>query len=339
MRPPKKPGFWEKPGFWPGKWLSFLSIERFARLSLLLIPILYLATLAHGLVLGDPSEYTFVAHILGIAHPPGYAFITLAGKLIQTLIPVGEIPWRMHLLSAVSATLAALFIYGTIRAISSIVPGPQKHFTPLIALFAALSAALSTNIWQHAIHTNPHIITATFLTANLFLLTKWFAGLQTGQNVTRPANAPTQPDTNHKYLYAFCLSAGLGLTHHPLTVFSFPAYALFILWVRPNIWREWRVLLKMLLLALLGLSVWLYFPIRSAMQPAFGPHTMNTLNGFLDHALARGLTESLPFFGLADQLDRALVFWTLLRLRSRGKSRRPHRFPVAGRPGTGHAPA
>jgi hypothetical protein len=41
---------------------------------------------------------------------------------------------------------------------------------------------------------------------------------------------------------------------------------------------------------------------------------MNTLSGFLDHVLARGLSESLPFFGLADQPLRALVFWTLLRL-------------------------
>ena len=85
-------------------------ITNYLPLFLLLIPILYLITLARGLVLGDPTEFTFVANILGIAHPPGYAFITLVGKLFQTLIPIGTIPWRMHLLSAVSATLAALFI-------------------------------------------------------------------------------------------------------------------------------------------------------------------------------------------------------------------------------------
>jgi hypothetical protein len=50
------------------------------------------------------------------------------------------------------------------------------------------------------------------------------------------------------------------------------------------------------------------------MQPDFGPSTMTTLNGFLDHVLARGLSESLPYFTLADQPNRALVFWSLLRL-------------------------
>ncbi|HID52345.1 MAG TPA: hypothetical protein EYP41_09935, partial [Anaerolineae bacterium] len=127
--------------------------------------------------------------------------------------------------------------------------------------------------------------------------------------------SPRHPVTlSNKWLYAFSLSAGLGVTHHPLTVMGFLAYAAFIVGVRPSILRDWKTILKMVLFALLGLSVWLYFPIRSPMEPAFGPSTMNTLNGFLDHVLARGLTESLPYFTLAEQPGRALVFWTLLRL-------------------------
>jgi len=302
-----------------------LSFNKLAPLFLLLIPVLYLATLARGLVLGDPTEFTFVANILGIAHPPGYAFITLVGKLFQTLIPFGDIPWRMHLLSAVSATLATLFIFSTIRAIGSTIPGRHNHFTTLIALFTALLVGFSADIWQHAIHANPHIITAVFLVANLFFLTRWYTEQILPEvfatcNNLREDGVDGQSANPHPkiggvgWLLLFSFSAGLGVTHHPLTVFSFPAYALFILWARPAIWRDWRLLLKMLLCALLGLAVWLYFPIRSAMQPQFGPHTMNTLDGFLAHVLGRGLTESLPFFGFRDQLDRLLVFWTLLRL-------------------------
>ena len=117
-----------------------------------------------------------------------------------------------------------------------------------------------------------------------------------------------------RWLLAFSFSAGLGVTHHPLTVFSFPAYGLFILLVRPAIWRDWRLILKMLALALLGLSVWLYFPIRSAMGPPIGPTTMNTLDGFLDHVLGRGITEALPYYALPEQADRLVVFWSILRL-------------------------
>lgn len=69
----------------------------------------------------------------------------------------------------------------------------------------------------------------------------------------------------------------------------------------------------MVTFALLGLALWLYFPLRSPSVP-FGPTSMNTLNGFLDYVLARGLSESLPYFRLVDLPDRLTVFWSLLRL-------------------------
>ncbi|MFO7661436.1 MAG: DUF2723 domain-containing protein [Chloroflexota bacterium] len=275
-------------------------------LLLAIVPLAYALTLARTVVFGDPTEYTFVAHMLGIAHPPGYAFYTLLGKLFQTLIPVGEIPWRMHLLSAVAATTAALFVFGTVRAASGSLfvrfqgTVREMRFDPalLAAVFAALIFGLAVNVWQHAIHANPHIITATFLAANLFFLTRW----------------ATSGGQNRRWLYAFALSAGFGITHHPLTVITFPAYAVFIVLARPAIWREWRTLLGMVAWGIVGLAVWLYFPLSSPMEPAFGPSTMNTFNGFLDHVLARGLAESLPYFGLADAGGRAVVFWSLLRL-------------------------
>jgi hypothetical protein len=283
----------------------FLKLE----LLLLLVPMLYLATMAQSLVLGDPTEYTFVANVLGIAHPPGYAFITLLGKLIQTVVPFGPISWRMHLLSVLTATSAVLFVYGSLRAyVRGSRNGVDDAGLPIgsiAGVFAAMSIAFGADFWQHAIHANPHIITATFLSANLFFLTCWWAA---GRGPAAEGNKA------YRWLLAFSFSAGLGVTHHPLTVFSFPAYALFILVVKPGIWREWRLLFKMVALALLGLSVWLYFPIRSTMGPPFGPTTMNTLDGFLDHVLGRGITEALPYYALHEQPDRARVFWSILRL-------------------------
>ena len=245
-------------------------------LALLVLPVAYGLTLARSVVFGDPTEYTFVAHVLGIAHPPGYAFYTLLGKLFQTLVPLGAVAARMHLLSAVVATVAALFVYGTVRAASRLLfSGRRTPFdvAAAAAVFAALTFGLAADVWQHAIHANPHIVTAAFLAANLFLLTRWAAG----------------GAADRRWLFAFSLSAGLGVTHHPLTVIAFPAYAAFILLARPGIVREWRTWLGMVACAALGLLVWLYFPLRSAMAPPFGPETMTTLSGFLDHVLALSL--------------------------------------------------
>lgn len=290
------------------KWPATGNLPLFiCALVLGLIPVMYIATLAQTPVLGDPTEYTFVAHILGIAHPPGYALITLLGKLIQTIIPFGTIAWRMHLLSAVAGTAACLFVWGAVYTAVRGLPGRTAGSPGLglaAALFAALSVGTAVNHWQHAIHANPHIITGTFLAANLFFLTKWWAA----------GGGPAAGPAADRWLYTFCFSAGLGVTHHPLTVFGFVGYALFIILLRPSILRDAKTLLKMVSFALLGLAIWLYFPIRSPMNPGFGPTTMHTLDGFLDHVLARGLTESLPTFALADLPQRQLVFWTLLRL-------------------------
>jgi hypothetical protein len=328
---------------------SNIRLQHISLLLLLLLPILYLSTLARSPVLGDPTEYTFIAHILGIAHPPGYAFITLVGHLFQKLIPIGDPVWRMHLLAAVSAVLACLFVLGIVKTAACNLQPETCNLQRFTAIVAALLVGTAVNIWQHAIHTNPHIITGTFLMANLYFLTKWWAEYE-GRR--QKAEGRRRSD---RWLYIFCLSAGLGVTHHPLTVFGFPAYALFFLWIMAGtrsyteesqsyaeeknktgfslriyfgfaqhkpaltqrisafLFSEWRTVLVMLGFALLGLSVWLYFPLRSPTTP-FGPTTMNTLDGFLAHVLARGLSDSLPYYSLAELPHRALVFWTLLRL-------------------------
>jgi hypothetical protein len=115
------------------------------------------------------------------------------------------------------------------------------------------------------------------------------------------------------WLCTFAFVAGLGVTHHPITVFGFTAYAAFILLHRPRILMQPKTLLLLVGCGLLGLLPWLYFPLRSPSVP-FGPTDMHTWEGFLRHATAKGLRVNLFHFGLADQLDRLRVFWTLLRL-------------------------
>jgi hypothetical protein len=92
-----------------------------------------------------------------------------------------------------------------------------------------------------------------------------------------------------------------------------PAYGLFVLFVRPQILRRWRTMLLLVGCLLLGLTPLLYYPLRSPSAP-FGPTDMRTWEGFTGHITARDLRVNLFHFGVPDQADRALVFWSLLRL-------------------------
>lgn len=267
---------------------------------------LFASTLAPSIVFGDPTEYTLVPHLWGILHPPGYAFMTLLVKAWQTLVPLSSLAYRTNLLSATAAALGGVMVY------LAPLPSPERSSgegrgvgVRGEGLLAALCLYAASNYWQHAIHTNAHIITATLASVSLFLLLRWHAS------------------GNDKWLYGFGFVAGISVTQHPLLVFGFPAYTIFILWelIRPTgsprPRRSFMLILKLAFFGLLGLIPWLYFPIRSAIQPppVFGPSDMNTLDGFLNLVLARGLTNvNLFHFGLAEQWHRIVVFWSLIQL-------------------------
>src|SRR3972149_110915 len=75
----------------------------------------YVATLAPAQVPGDPSEYTFIPWILGIAHPPGYGFYTLLAALWQRLIPIGSVAYRTNLLAATAGALSATLVFAIVQ--------------------------------------------------------------------------------------------------------------------------------------------------------------------------------------------------------------------------------
>jgi len=277
---------------------------------------LYVSTAAPATLFGDPSEYQFIPAIGGIAHPPGYAFYTLLARLWQTLVPVGSIARRTNLLAATVGAWVVTAVYLIARDIGRVVyrhsrrpvtdssacdadwraRSSVRRFTSVVApLLAALSLAAAPDFWQHAIHANAHVVSAALAVTHLWLLLRWW---RTGRD---------------RWLFAFAITLGLAATHHPITLMGVPAYALFVLTVRPGILRQWRTLLLLVACLLVGLAPFLYFPLRSPSAP-FGPTDMRTWEGFWRHITARGLRVNLFHFGLADQPHRALVLWSLLRL-------------------------
>ena len=261
---------------------------------------LYASTAAPGTLFGDPAEYQFVPSILGIAHPPGYAFYTLLARLWQALVPIGTVAFRTNVLAAAVGAWVVTAVYLIVRDLQSAAcdSQPVACASVLPALFAAASFAVAPDLWQHAIHANAHVVSAALAITHLWLLLRWW---RTGRDC---------------WLVAFAVALGWAATHHPITLMGVPAYGLFVLVVRPRILRQWRTLLVCLGCFLLGLTPFLYYPLRSPSAP-FGPTDMGTWEGFWRHATAQGLRVNLFHFGLADQPDRALVFWSLLRLQFR----------------------
>lgn len=271
---------------------KYLSVVLF-----LTIFALYSCTAAPATLFGDPSEYQFIPAILGIAHPPGYAFYTLLARLWQLVIPVGTVAFRTNLLAAAVGAWTVTAVYLSVRECNLGIAnaGVRSPGLTLPPLSAALSLAVAPNFWQHAIHANAHILSAALTVTHLWLLLRW---QRTGRG---------------HWLALFCVTCGWAVTHHPITLIGMPAYALFILVVRPSILRRWHTLAVMVGSLLIGLLPLLYYPLRSPTAP-FGPNDMHTWSGFWRHFTAQGLRVNLFHFGLADQPDRLAVFWSILGL-------------------------
>lgn len=271
-----------------------------ATLVLLVSVALYAATLAPGTIYGDPSEYQFIPAVWGIAHPPGYAFYTLLAGVWQRVVAIGSVAMRTNLLAAFVGAWAASRVTAIVVTLcaqekGSVQTSPWSRWGP--ALVGGLAVAVAPDIWQHSIHANAHIVSAALTVTQLWILVKWW---RTERII---------------YLYALAWLVGIGVTHHPITVWGIPAYLVFILLTRPRIVKEWRTLMGGIGAATLGLMPWLYLPLRSPHVP-FGPTDMASWDGFLRHATAQGLRVNLFHFGLADLPDRWRVFLSLLHLQT-----------------------
>ena len=69
----------------------------------------YLRTLAPTVMWYDMGEFATAAYVLGIAHNTGYPLLMLLGKLF-TYLPLGDIAYRVNLLSAVCAALTVMVV-------------------------------------------------------------------------------------------------------------------------------------------------------------------------------------------------------------------------------------
>ena len=263
---------------------------------------LYTLTCAPGTLFGDPSEYQFIPAIWGIAHPPGYAFYTLLAGVWQRLIPIGTVAYRTNLLSCCAGAWTAACVYLSCTTLLGAgdagLRAPRATRTAA-ALLASLSLIAASDHWQHSIHANAHIVSAALTATQITLMLRWWR------------------EPQDRWLAALAFIVGLGVTHHPITVFGLPAMLVLIVLRKPELLRRPLRSLRTIAVGLgsgvSGLLPWLYFPLRSPSTP-FGPTNMRTWEGFYSYITAQGLRVNLFHFGLGDQLTRARVFLSLLRL-------------------------
>ncbi len=220
----------------------------------------YILTLAPTVYFGDSGELTAAAYNLGIAHPPGYPLYLLLGKLFMLLVPIGDMAMRMNLLSALFASIAAVLIYLINRVLTH---------GRLISVLVSLTAAFSFTFWSQAVVAEVYTLAALFFCILIFLTLLWLK--------TRKEH----------WLLLLALTAGLALTHHVIIAVFYPVFFIFILLNKPRLIRDWKLIAKTACLFLLPLLLYLYLPLRSALDPLNDWGNPETFSTVIDHITAK----------------------------------------------------
>jgi hypothetical protein len=266
---------------------------------------LYLVTLAPTVVamFDDSLEFQVIAYQLGIAHPTGYPLYSLLGWLF-TRLPVGDVAYRVNLLSAICGALAVTFVYLIGLELSG-----RNWPGPLAAICGAATLAVTPVFWSQATVAEVYTLNAAFVAGLLWLLVR-LAGSESGW--LAPGLLPV------------ALVFGLALTHHRTIMLLVPAAALFLWRVLGRARRAspgatahrpapggWRTGARLAAAGLAPLLLYLYLPLRSQPGSLDGSY-VNTLAGFWSYVTAAGYGSFIfqnPMNTARDSAFYLNMFW------------------------------
>lgn len=103
--------------------------------------LLYIRTLAPSLLWGDSAEFQTLSYTLGMTHPSGYMTQIMIGKLF-TYIPVGNIAYRVNLMSAFFGAMAVAEVYLIVRLLGGI---------SIAGISASMTLGLIPLFWRNAL--------------------------------------------------------------------------------------------------------------------------------------------------------------------------------------------
>jgi len=230
----------------------------------------------------DSGDLVTAAYTLGIAHPTGYPLFALLGRAF-TLLPVGEVAYRVNLMSAVLAATTVSIVYATV--LLRCPEDPRKLSAVLIAAASALLFGFSHTFWSQAVIAEVYSLNAFLVALLVYLVTLFrFAGSTT-------------------VLWILCFVLGLSLGNH-LSVALFLPGILFL--VLRNRRPTPTTALAMTGCFLLGLSIYLYLPLRAAQKPPINWGAPDTWPGFwwaVSGSIYRRYAFALPLAHLPGRIS------------------------------------
>ena len=208
----------------------------------------------------DSGDLITSSYTLGIAHPPGYPVYSIFGKIFNLIFPLGNIAYRVNLMSIFFGALTCALLY--------------YYFGLASSLFLSFCCAF----WALSHVSEMYSMSAFFVVIFLIFF------------------------LNRKYILASFVF-GLGIGVHPTLILLFPGIFLFLLENKSDF--SGKLFLNCLLFFIIGLSVFLYLPLRSYQEPILNWGNPKNLRNFLR------LVTRADYGGLKLHPEQSKFVWSL----------------------------
>lgn len=274
----------------------------FALLVMAIALLTYLSTVSPTVAFWDCGEYIGASHSLGIPHPPGNPLYVLLGRFFSMMLGfIREVAFRINLISVIAGGITAMLIYLiVVRASVSWLGVPdttwKKVTVYLGGIVGGLFCAFGDTFWFSAVEASVYIPAMMVVALGTWLVLVWsqstdpkrdrlllFVAYLTFLGIgihmfSMVAMAPLflfivihdeQKRKNWQLWVTGILLASViynvswFLWIGPITVVTTLVMSL----MGGPAARQWRFCFWLSLFALLGYSVHLYIPIRSALRP------------------------------------------------------------------------
>jgi len=252
---------------------------------------IYLHTLAPTVTFIDSGELASDVFTLGIPHPTGYPLFTLLSWLFVHL-PLGLKPiFQLNVMSAVCCASALFFYFQSfVLLLSQVNARGKEHvsqsarfrtLTLVAATTGTLALAFSETYWSQALSVEVYPLHLFLLSLVLLLF------LKSQQEADGPVHSEEKNSSPPVYWYGFAFVLGLSFANHMTTILLAPGF-LYLFFAKHRFSREtWLRILGAVIPFLLGLSVYLYLPIRAAENPILNWGNPTTLEKFLWHVTGK----------------------------------------------------
>ncbi len=203
----------------------------------LVVGFIYLLTLLPGVGgFADTALFQFISKILGIGHAPGYPGYLLINNVFLTIFPLGSNAFKANLLSALFSTTAIIIFNLLLQKILI------RRF---IALSISLSFAFTYTLWSQSVMAEVYSLNILFLVSVLYFFIRW------------------NQEQDARFFFLGCYLYALSFGNHLTTITIFPSLVWFVWKTKRQYFLQFKLLIVISIIILIGASQYLYLFIRS----------------------------------------------------------------------------